>query len=137
MDLWQAMDREGEILNMLVQRRRDKCAALRLMRKLLRKQGFGAEIARKAARLTRSRHGLRLSAPAAGFAVNCQCLAEGPRVRRLAAGGGVRSELVSEASNSLLARNQQGMSSDRTHLCRHRIENGEAIQRLTTNSLHT
>src|SRR6202035_3195588 len=31
---------EGEVLDMLVQRRRDKRAALRLMRKLLSKQGF-------------------------------------------------------------------------------------------------
>jgi putative transposase len=34
------VDHEGEVLDMLVQRRRDKRAALRLMRKLLRKQGF-------------------------------------------------------------------------------------------------
>jgi len=35
-----AVDHEGEVLDMLVQRRRDSRAALRLMRKLLRKQGF-------------------------------------------------------------------------------------------------
>src|SRR5437762_3015275 len=40
MYLWRAVDHEGEILDVLVQRRRDKRAALRLMRKLLRKQGF-------------------------------------------------------------------------------------------------
>src|SRR3954468_17192123 len=33
-------DHEGEVLDILVQRRRDKRAALRLMRKLLRKHGF-------------------------------------------------------------------------------------------------
>src|SRR5882757_8943274 len=38
MYLWRAVDHEGEVLDMLVQRR--KLAALRLMRKLLRKQGF-------------------------------------------------------------------------------------------------
>jgi putative transposase len=38
--LWRAVDHEGEILDMLVQRRRDTRAALRLMRKLLTKQGF-------------------------------------------------------------------------------------------------
>src|SRR3977135_1739077 len=38
--LWRAVDHEGEVLVMLVQRRRDKRAALRLMRKLLKKQGF-------------------------------------------------------------------------------------------------
>src|SRR3954454_19250230 len=36
--LWRAVDSEGEILDILVQRRRDTNAALRLMRKLLRKQ---------------------------------------------------------------------------------------------------
>src|ERR1700749_4437974 len=40
MYLWRAVDHEGEVLDMLVQRRRDSRAALRLMRKLLRKQGF-------------------------------------------------------------------------------------------------
>src|SRR5206468_11438304 len=40
MYLWRAVDHEGEVLDMLVQRRRDKRAALRLRRKLLRKQGF-------------------------------------------------------------------------------------------------
>ena len=38
--LWHAVDHEGEVLDMLVQRRRDTREALRLMRKLLRKQGF-------------------------------------------------------------------------------------------------
>jgi putative transposase len=38
--LWRAVDHEGEVLDMLVQRRRDTQAALRLMRKLLKKQGF-------------------------------------------------------------------------------------------------
>jgi len=32
--------RKGEILDVLLQRRRDRRAAVRLMRKLLRKQGF-------------------------------------------------------------------------------------------------
>ena len=40
MYLWRAVDHEGEVLEILVQRRRDKCAAVKLMRKLLRKQGF-------------------------------------------------------------------------------------------------
>src|SRR4030088_2900199 len=38
--LWRAVDHEGEILDVLVQPRRDKRAAVRLMRKLLSKQGF-------------------------------------------------------------------------------------------------
>jgi transposase-like protein len=42
--LWRGVDHEGEILDMLVQRRRDKHAALRLMRKLLKKQGFAPKL---------------------------------------------------------------------------------------------
>src|SRR6516162_10392737 len=40
MYLWRAVDHEGEVLEILVQRRRDKSAAVKLMRKLLRKHGF-------------------------------------------------------------------------------------------------
>src|SRR5208282_3368943 len=40
MYLWRAVDLEGEVLEILVQRRRDKCAAVKLMCKLLRKHGF-------------------------------------------------------------------------------------------------
>jgi transposase-like protein len=40
MYLWRALDHEGEVLDMLVQRRRDTRAALRLIRKLLKKQGL-------------------------------------------------------------------------------------------------
>ena len=35
--LWRAVDDEGEVLDLLVQRRRDKASAVKLMRKLLRK----------------------------------------------------------------------------------------------------
>lgn len=38
--LWQAVDDEGEVFEILVQSRRDKRAALKLIRKLLKKQGF-------------------------------------------------------------------------------------------------
>ncbi|KLK93792.1 transposase [Microvirga vignae] len=38
--LWRAVDSEGEILDIHVQPRRDKAAVLKLMRKLLKKQGF-------------------------------------------------------------------------------------------------
>jgi putative transposase len=44
MYLWRAVDHEGEVLDMLVQRRRDSRAALRLMRKLLKKQGFAPKL---------------------------------------------------------------------------------------------
>ena len=44
MYLWRAVDHEGEVLDILVQRRRDIRAALRLMRKLLKKQGFAPKL---------------------------------------------------------------------------------------------
>ena len=37
--VWRAVDSEGEVLDILVQPRRDRKAALKLMRKLLKKQG--------------------------------------------------------------------------------------------------
>ena len=40
MYLWRAVDHEGEILEVLVQRRRERRAAVKLMRKLMRKQGL-------------------------------------------------------------------------------------------------
>ena len=40
MYLWRAVDCEGEVLDVLVQSRRNKKAALKLMRKLLKAQGF-------------------------------------------------------------------------------------------------
>jgi transposase-like protein len=42
--LWRAVDDEGEVLDLLVQRRRDKNAAVKLMRKLLKKQGFAPTV---------------------------------------------------------------------------------------------
>ena len=44
MYLWRAVDHQGEVLDMLVQRRCDTQAALRLMRKLLKKQGFAPRL---------------------------------------------------------------------------------------------
>ena len=38
--LWRAVDAEGEVLDVLVQSKRDKRAALKLMRKLLKKMRF-------------------------------------------------------------------------------------------------
>jgi putative transposase len=40
--LWRAVDAEGEVLDVLVQTRRNKRAALKLMRKLLKKYGAAA-----------------------------------------------------------------------------------------------
>src|ERR1700730_18589147 len=45
MYLWRPVDQEGEILDLLIQPRRDKRAAVRLMRKLLKKQGFAPKLA--------------------------------------------------------------------------------------------
>jgi putative transposase len=42
--LWRAVDSEGEILDMLVQPTRDKAAALRLLRKLLKRQGYAPRV---------------------------------------------------------------------------------------------
>lgn len=40
MFIWRAVDSEGEVLDVLVQKRRNKDAALKLLRKLLKNQGF-------------------------------------------------------------------------------------------------
>jgi transposase-like protein len=40
MFMWRAVDDEGEVLDVLVQKRRNKRAALRLLRKLLNRQGY-------------------------------------------------------------------------------------------------
>jgi putative transposase len=42
--LWRAVDDKGEVLDLLVQRRRDKTAAVKLMRKLLKKHGFTPDV---------------------------------------------------------------------------------------------
>src|SRR5918999_4027300 len=42
--LWRAVDAEGEVLDILVQKRSDKAAAVKLMRKLLKKQGFAPSV---------------------------------------------------------------------------------------------
>src|ERR1039458_3377010 len=41
--LWRAVDAEGEVLDVLVQSKRNKHAALKLMRKLLKKYAFSSE----------------------------------------------------------------------------------------------
>ena len=41
--LWRAVDDEGEVLDVLIQRRRDRKAALKLLRKLLKRQGYVPE----------------------------------------------------------------------------------------------
>ena len=43
MYLWRAVDDEGEVLDMLVQKRRNKAAARKLLRKLLKNQGVHPE----------------------------------------------------------------------------------------------
>jgi transposase-like protein len=44
MYMWRAVDSEGEVLDMLVQPRRDKAAALKLVKKLLKRQGFAPTV---------------------------------------------------------------------------------------------
>ena len=43
MYLWRAVDDEGEVLDVLVQKRRNKHAAPKLLRRLLRSQGIHPE----------------------------------------------------------------------------------------------
>ena len=56
MYLWRAVDSEGEVLDILVQSRRNKKAALKLMRKLLKKQGYPASRLGPSPRTLRPRH---------------------------------------------------------------------------------
>jgi transposase-like protein len=42
--IWRAVDSEGEVLDIVVQRRRDAAAAGKLMRKLMKKQGFAPDV---------------------------------------------------------------------------------------------
>lgn len=42
--LWRAVDSEGEVLDLLLQRRRDKTAAVTFLRKLLKKQGYAPDV---------------------------------------------------------------------------------------------
>jgi len=44
MYLWRAVDDEGEVLDVLVQKRRNKVAALKLLRRLLKNQGIHPEV---------------------------------------------------------------------------------------------
>ena len=44
MYLWRAVDGEGEVLDVLVQKRRNKIAALKLLRRLLKNQGIHPEV---------------------------------------------------------------------------------------------
>ena len=42
--LWRAVDDEGEVLDLLLQRRRNKAAAVKLMRKQLKKTGLAPDV---------------------------------------------------------------------------------------------
>jgi transposase-like protein len=42
--LWRAVDDEGEVLDLLVQRQHGKTAAVKLMRKVMKKQGFVPDV---------------------------------------------------------------------------------------------
>ena len=81
MYLWRAVDNEGEVLDMLVQQRRDTRAALRLMRKLLAR--LHAQIAghRQTALLR-----LRVPESATDLPTRARAAEKQPR-RKLASGG--------------------------------------------------
>ena len=95
MCLWRAVDHEGQVLEILVQRRRDKCAAVKLMRKLLRKQGF----ARKTVTTDKLRsYGAALQH--LGFpATMTHCARSGSQVRNGLSGGGRRIRTIGLAVN--------------------------------------
>src|SRR5215218_3384787 len=63
--LWRAVDSEGEVLDVLLQAKRDTAAALRLMRKLLKKQGYAPDelVTDKLGFYGAARRELRLSCP--------------------------------------------------------------------------
>jgi len=44
MYMWRAVDSEGEVLDVMVQPRRDKAAAVKLLRRLLKRQGFAPNV---------------------------------------------------------------------------------------------
>jgi len=71
--VWRAVDSEGEVLDILVQPRRDRKAALKLMRKLLKKQGVTPAcivmdklVAKAATSSIPTYHGAVASRPCAG-----------------------------------------------------------------------
>jgi hypothetical protein len=81
MYLWRADDHEGEVLDMLVQRRRDARAALRLMRKILKKveeveqeKDESRGIARIRGRLDHAERGLPIWGNAAKLAIEIRLL---------------------------------------------------------------
>ena len=77
--LWRAVDHEGEILDLLVQHRRDSRAALRLMRKLLKKQGFAPKLL--VTDKLRSYRGVPVSAPDLPTRTRAQALQSRGRIR--------------------------------------------------------
>ena len=65
--LWRAVDAEGEVLDVLVQAKRDKHATLKLMRKLLKKYGFVTDLL-----ITDDLHSYRAAARDLGIAKHHQ-----------------------------------------------------------------
>jgi putative transposase len=66
--LWRAVDDEGEVLDLLVQRRRDRAAAVKLMRKLLKKQGFVPDMLVTDKLRSYGHGGVGIGSPRAGLA---------------------------------------------------------------------
>jgi hypothetical protein len=55
--LWRAAGSEGEVLDLLLQRRRDKAAAVTYLRKLLKNQGYAPDVMVRTAALLWRRQG--------------------------------------------------------------------------------
>ena len=76
-DLWRAVDAEGEVLDVLVQTRRNKRAALKLMRKLLKKYGFAPDKL-----VTDELRSYAAAASHLGIAQNATSVADGATIER-------------------------------------------------------
>src|SRR5438094_2942922 len=71
--VWRAVDSEGEVLDILVQPRRDRKAALKLMRKLLKKQGSGREFPSAIATTRTTNEVLQITRIGAALPLNPRC----------------------------------------------------------------
>src|SRR3712207_3750667 len=98
--LWRAVDSEGEILDLLVQPRRDKVAALRLMRKLLTKQGYAPTVL-----VTEDRKSTRLNSSHANISYAVFCLKKN-------FSGADLENLVNEAAILAARRNKKTIGRD-------------------------
>ena len=77
-DLWRAVDQDGDVIDILVQRRRDRHVAARFFRKLLKRQGRGplrlVNLFRVGRHLLRAVHHRLLRARAFGVRQEATCV---------------------------------------------------------------